>query len=164
MASGRSWTPISVVWGPRSGAISAGIVSAGGAARSHKVAKRLARLYLPGVPRRLVLVFLLGVQGLLGGCTNRETVSKEFGAPCFTASDCTSRCLPRTIWPGGFCTRPCSFDDDCPVGALCAVGVCLYACFDDQDCSLLTDGWDCLPLSGKLVCRPDSLELPDAGP
>ena len=108
-----------------------------------------------------LLVLLLVLP--LGGCTKKQEISRELGANCFTAADCAHTCLPRTFWEGGLCTRPCASDDDCPVGAVCGIGVCLFACFDDQDCSFLMDGWDCLTLDGKLVCRPDSLELPDAG-
>ena len=109
-------------------------------------------------PRALALAVIL-----VGACTNREMVSREFGGPCLSSGNCTGICLPPAIWPNGFCTRTCRRDDDCPVGALCATGFCLYACFDDQDCSLLSEGWDCLTLDGKLVCRPDHLEIPDAG-
>jgi hypothetical protein len=108
-------------------------------------------------------MFRLSACALLvnGACTRPPLVSRDLGAECSTDFDCTHRCLPRTTWPGGFCTRSCASDLDCPAGASCADAVCLYACFDDADCHFLSAGWSCRTLAGALVCAP---ELPDAGP
>jgi hypothetical protein len=102
---------------------------------------------------------LLAVLPVLA-CTRPPLASRDLGAQCQSDSDCTVRCLPRTSWPGGFCTRSCASERDCPAGATCAVGVCLYQCFDDGDCSFLSTGWSCRTLAGALVCAP---ELADAG-
>jgi hypothetical protein len=97
---------------------------------------------------------------LLASCTRADTASRDLGAPCGTDLDCGRRCLPAPSWPGGFCTRPCAADRDCPVGSACADGVCLFSCFDDQDCGFLQPAYGCRDRGGKLVCAPP---LPDGG-
>ena len=96
---------------------------------------------------------------LLAACTRADVASRELGAPCGTDLDCAKRCLTAPTGPGGFCTRPCASERDCPVASACAGGFCLFACFDDQDCSFLERGYACRD-RGALVCAP---ELPDAG-
>ncbi len=97
----------------------------------------------------------------LAACTRSETGTRDLGATCLSPADCTAlRCLPAPTWPGGFCTRPCAADTDCPVGSDCVDGVCLFACFDDQDCSFLLPGYACRQLGAALACAPD---LPDGG-
>jgi len=104
---------------------------------------------------------------VLAACTRAETTSPDMGGPCFSAGSCTHICLPSNVWPNGFCTRSCARDTDCPVGSVCATaigGVCLYSCFDDQDCTYLRDGLGCHGLQGKLVCTPPDLQVSaDAG-
>jgi len=97
---------------------------------------------------------------VLAACTRPEVVSRDLGGPCLSSADCSVRCLAAPTWPGGFCTRPCAGDRDCPVGSGCTDAVCLYQCFDDQDCSFLPPGYACRARAAALVCAPD---LPDAG-
>src|SRR5262249_35190973 len=52
-------------------------------------------------------------------CTRAETTSPDMGGPCFSVGSCTHICLPSNTWPGGFCTRSCSRDAECPVGSAC---------------------------------------------
>lgn len=99
----------------------------------------------------------------LPACTRNVDATRALGLPCAATADCTNLCLPRSVYPGGFCSRTCQLDDACPVASLCVNAVCLFACFDDDDCSLLVDGWSCRDLGGKLVCAPDGLQVPDAG-
>jgi hypothetical protein len=108
------------------------------------------------------LAFALGVP-TLAACTRTIDATRAIGLPCTTTADCSNVCLPRTVYPGGFCSRACQIDGECPVASSCATGFCLFSCFDDDDCSLLVEGWSCRDLAGKLVCAPDSLTLPDAG-
>jgi len=98
---------------------------------------------------------------VLWACTKSEALSRSLGATCQTASECANLCLPAPTWPGGFCTRSCQKDGDCAVGAVCTTGVCLFSCFDDQDCDFLGDGYGCQTLAGALVCA--SPHVPDAG-
>jgi hypothetical protein len=110
---------------------------------------------------------LLVCSPTVSACTRSVDANRAIGLPCSAAAQCVSLCLPPSIYPGGFCSRACRVDDECPVGALCSNNVCLFACFDDDDCSLLANdlrgGWSCRDLAGKLVCAPDGLQIPDAG-
>jgi len=97
---------------------------------------------------------------VLAACKQDVDPSKSFGGRCTLPSDCDRTCLEPPVYPGGFCTRPCVKDDDCPLGAQClppdAGAVCLFSCFDDKDCTFLdsdiASGWGCRERAGLLVC------------
>ncbi len=88
---------------------------------------------------------------LLGACQRDTDVGPDFGGRCTTPEDCTRRCLPAPAWPGGFCSRDCTRDLDCPLTAACLAmdggPACVLTCFDDRDCSFLDSevgsGWGC---------------------
>ncbi len=93
---------------------------------------------------------LVVVLALLGACEVDE-VSPELGAACGSTLDCTFLCLPDgDDFPGGFCSKTCARDDECPAAARCVDkegGVCLFECRDDRDCDFLQIGtgpdWRC---------------------
>ena len=97
----------------------------------------------------------------LAACTRPDAATRDLGGPCASPAECNQlRCLPRPAWPLGFCTKDCAEDRECPVAAACSDGVCLFSCFDDQDCGFLGTGYGCRKRGPKLVCAPD---LPDGG-
>lgn len=76
-----------------------------------------------------------------------DSVSRQIGARCDTASECDERCLPPGgDYPGGFCTVDCQTTGECPDDAQCANeegGVCLFECLDNADCAFLGETWTC---------------------
>lgn len=88
---------------------------------------------------------------LLGACQRDIDVGPDFGGRCTQPEDCTRRCLPAPAFPGGFCSRDCTRDLDCPIGAACLAvtggAACVFSCFDDRDCAFLdselASGWGC---------------------
>lgn len=104
---------------------------------------------------------------LLAGCTG-DGISRAVGARCEDETQCSDRCLPEPVYPGGFCTLDCSNDADCPGDTVCVDvegGVCMFLCRDERDCDFLGEtaagGWACEskdPIAGGatvLVCDGD---------
>jgi len=83
--------------------------------------------------------------------TNSNNSSpKEVGYSCVDNSDCqTATCLPEGVLgvPGGYCTKVCGADAECPIGTHCGFygpngfGICLRSCEDDSDCT--REGFKC---------------------
>jgi len=77
-------------------------------------------------------------------------IGPDIGGACATSSECTDLCLGPTAadgdYPGGFCSRQCARDADCPGGSVCMRrdnGVCLYPCELVGNCGVLGAGWKC---------------------
>ncbi len=78
----------------------------------------------------------------------------EVGDACASDADCGNypnrTCVEHPDYKDGYCSAPCEFDNDCPMGSHCArlfVGdpdaekVCMKNCTDDTDCR--DDGYAC---------------------
>jgi len=109
-------------------------------------------------------------------------VSGDVGARCATAQDClrvgdSAQCKlvtnPRgTPYPGGYCTRPCASQSDCPDGSFCLNAwvpfgesdvACWKSCLRTADCG---DGYECWAVFGQLnpgACWINPLPGRDAG-
>ena len=106
----------------------------------------------------LVLAFALAA------CAGHSSgsVDETIGAGCVQNSDCADQCYLGNDFPGGFCSRPCTSNADCPADAVCAQsggGTCMFAC-PQFDCAKLGVGWHCsdkdLVGGGKAqVCNGD---------
>jgi hypothetical protein len=81
------------------------------------------------------------------------------GDPCTTAADCgNALCINREHTPGGYCSRQCTSDTDCPSGTTCVqdgaangVNACFRVCAAEQDCRR---GYVCTAarVSGRQIC------------
>jgi hypothetical protein len=114
--------------------------------------------------------WLLMALFVAGACKSSTGVSRDLGAACRSAADCTARCLPDPQFPNGFCTKDCTADGDCGSEARCATTsdgqVCLFACGNDADCSFLNalnKTYSCMSVGGKNVCTGPLAPLPDGG-
>jgi len=88
----------------------------------------------------LLLALIVGCAGHSSG-----SVDDVIGAGCAVDRDCANRCYTGPEFPGGFCSRSCTADADCPGDAVCATqagGVCLFAC-PPMDCNALGAHWHC---------------------
>ena len=84
------------------------------------------------------------------------------GGACSTNSDCSSRCVTGSHYPGGMCTLSCDSNVNCPSGTSCideAGGICAVDCRAPSDCTLFGAPYTCdaRGLKGSdgsaLVCR-----------
>jgi hypothetical protein len=92
-------------------------------------------------PRALALVVLFALSGCTGTGNNPPTQNLSIGAPCGSSAECGDAppfaCdVTRT---GGYCTRPCATNFDCPIEAVCAPvpgagSVCVKKCDTGNDC------------------------------
>lgn len=83
---------------------------------------------------------------LLIGCSGSSGVDEVVGAACVDDRDCADRCYRGGSFPGGFCSRECRDDLDCPEDTICTNkdgGVCLFPCGDSRDCDLLGPRYVC---------------------
>lgn len=108
---------------------------------------------------RLLLVALaaltLGLIGASGCSTPDNTELVPIGSRCGASGDCGTSpyfCNPNA--PGGYCTKPCAKDGDCPTDAVCAMGLCKRKCKTTND---PTDG--CRAQEGY-VCRDEAAATP----
>jgi hypothetical protein len=125
--------------------------------RIDPVDRSVARMSLrPGVAA-LVAGLLLATCGI----DDVGPRSRMVGGRCTVNSDCVSRCVTGTPFPGGYCTVACTTHSDCPGGSLCAAdsgGVCLAACQVAADCHDFGPDYKCVSHSsqsggtGVLVC------------
>lgn len=72
-------------------------------------------------------------------------IDEVIGDSCSDDRDCEERCFIGGDFPGGFCSRACSTDNDCPADTFCmseSGGVCMFAC-PTFDCARLGPGWEC---------------------
>jgi len=84
---------------------------------------------------------------LVGACGGHDVgeIDEVVGNACADDRDCDSRCYRDSDFPQGFCSLPCSSDQDCPSDTYCMDnhdGVCMFAC-PAFDCDRLGVGWDC---------------------
>ena len=91
--------------------------------------------------RILLLTLLVACAGHGSG-----SIDEVIGAACASDRDCANRCYtdPQDF-PGGFCSRSCTSDADCPSDTVCATkagGVCLFTC-PPMDCTTLGAHWHC---------------------
>ncbi len=86
-------------------------------------------------------------------------IDDVIGASCASNSDCATRCYRDSArYPDGFCSQPCTTDNDCPGGTSCIEsdgGVCLLLC-PEFDCSRLGPGYEC---NGKQHAGGGSVEV-----
>src|SRR5262245_51571574 len=82
----------------------------------------------------------------IAACGGNDGISPALGASCRFNADCVDKCVPDSAeFPGGFCTKPCVSDLDCPIEAACIAsngGVCAFRC-SDFDCPRLGPGYNC---------------------
>ena len=88
-------------------------------------------------------------------CTGTKSEDKglPLGSPCVRSSDCANRlvCINTSeqgvinLFPGGYCSRYCLNDKDCPSDGKCVGNICIltdctkcnrdnYACYEDKYC------------------------------
>ncbi len=82
-----------------------------------------------------------------GSCDVRPPVAGEVGSNCASTADCNptggSNFTCFTSVPGGYCSKQCSADTDCPQGAFCGSnGICIDAC--DSNLGDCLRGQQCL--------------------
>jgi hypothetical protein len=82
----------------------------------------------------------------------------SIGVACTKDEECTQglKCLKdKSEYAGGFCTKDCKSDSDCPVEIgvpqTCVDGICQRACKRDSDCG--RKGYLCINRSGKGICQ-----------
>ncbi|MGC9044617.1 MAG: hypothetical protein ACP5KG_12270 [Myxococcota bacterium] len=82
----------------------------------------------------------------------------SIGAECSKDEDCTSGLfclLNKSNYSGGFCTKSCTKDDDCPtemgLTKICYEGICQRSCNSDADCG--RKGYLCMEQNGKGICQ-----------
>jgi hypothetical protein len=93
------------------------------------------------------LGFAGGQLGCLTDCTGYDTTSCTtqvgFGEPCTAHDECSEGfCVSESQhgWPGGFCTKTCTYATDCAsLNALCAsfgsgADLCIPSCTGNQSC------------------------------
>lgn len=96
-------------------------------------------------------------------CVPGGTGSTELGGPCNETSDCSggagATCLEA--FPGGYCSRFCDTNDDCPGGSACdSGGYCLATCATSDDCR---SEYSCRVDAGESVCLPGAFGNGDVG-
>jgi hypothetical protein len=125
--------------------------------------RRGNRMGLHPVTRRVALLVGLLLTAAQSSCGEDDVgpQSHMVGGRCVADSDCINRCVKGTEFPGGYCTVPCTTDNDCPGGSACAAsngGVCLATCQTTTDCKDYGTAYQCNRLSragggtGVLVC------------
>jgi hypothetical protein len=95
---------------------------------------------------RVTLALALAALAAQAACGTGEVVSRTVGARCDLSSECDELCLTGGHFPGGFCSISCDTTAQCPNGTTCVsdqVGVCLFSCAADIDCTFLGPGWTC---------------------
>jgi hypothetical protein len=106
--------------------------------------------------RILVVALALAALGIFGpvgssGCSSPgNTQFLPIGSHCGADGDCGTSpytCTPTA--PGGYCTKTCAKDGDCPTDAVCAMGACKRKCLSTDSA---TDG--CRGPEGY-VCRDE---------
>lgn len=125
-----------------------------------------------GCPNKNELCDTDSASDTYGQCILTIPSEGEVGAPCEANTDCNSGliCYPEsTIGPGGYCSKNCNSDAECPQSSLCAFGICWDACDStigdcgpDRQC--LEDSNDagapisvCYPLFDESTCETDCL-------
>lgn len=118
--------------------------------------------------RALILVAAAAASTVWVGCGDPTgTQYLPIGSRCMQASDCgTSPFTCDTAgFPGGYCSRTCVTDGDCPADALCAGDKeCRRHCTADADCRQ-AEGYACGFPSGTTsgVCLPGPSTPRDLG-
>ncbi len=93
-------------------------------------------------------------------CTNNYG---NVGDPCTDTAPCSAGnfCLAQP--PGGYCTRTCQSDQQCPTGSVCSdqlgnegpTNYCVETCTTDTECRW-DEGYKCTNISGgRKACLPD---------
>ncbi|HZS39364.1 MAG TPA: hypothetical protein VFF06_21175 [Polyangia bacterium] len=101
---------------------------------------------------------------LVAACSTAPNTQRlPIGTRCGGDGDCGTQPFTCALagYPGGYCTRPCSTDGDCPLDSACIAPTCRRKCADASGCRS-GEGYACLAESGSLVCDPAS-GPPDAG-
>jgi hypothetical protein len=83
--------------------------------------------------------------GFLGGCSDGpNTQYLPIGSTCGSAAACgTSPFDCDEGQPGGYCTRPCVGDGDCPGDSVCLRSICRRKCGSDDNCRA-SEGYHCV--------------------
>jgi hypothetical protein len=116
--------------------------------------------------RALILV-AAALPALLLGCSDpSNTQYLPVGSRCTMAGQCGTMpfdCV-TSGFPGGYCTRPCTTDGDCPLDSACSLQQsCRRRCTSDADCRQ-SEGYYCAPpTSGHMLCEPRPLAAMDLG-
>lgn len=114
----------------------------------------------------LVVVLLAGV-----GCGSKaDSQSEPIGSPCTNSQHCGTapyECIltSATAYKGGYCTRPCATDGDCPADSLCLpAGGCRRRCTDDANCRV-DQGYACITAPMGAYCdSAPATTVDDLGP
>lgn len=100
----------------------------------------------------VALAAVLALNGCGNGVGNDGAV---VGGDCVVSGEChvDSRCLTGASFPGGYCSKSCDSDADCPDGSACVDaagvgGVCLLSCTAGADCRT-SDGYDCVETASR---------------
>ncbi len=113
-------------------------------------------------PRVLGIVCAFVLAAACGGGVGPN--GSVVGSSCTTDRDCLNICRTGDDnFPGGYCTRACASDNDCPGGTACIrrgnnENICAVTCRQASDCTPWGRGFTCANrdrASGGevLVCR-----------
>src|SRR5690348_7652739 len=88
-----------------------------------------------GLRRSRPYVALWAALVLLIGCSTPDnTQLVPIGTTCNSGSQCGTTPFTCAPLPGGYCTRNCSVDGDCPTDSLCSATICKRKCASDAEC------------------------------
>ncbi|MBK7864239.1 MAG: hypothetical protein IPJ65_37705 [Archangiaceae bacterium] len=95
-----------------------------------------------------------------GFCLRSSALEAADGDSCSADSQCTSGSC--STWPGGYCTKGCTTNDDCMTTSICIVrafgtaSACLERCAAPRTQSSCRAGYVCNPVTGfdDGVCMP----------
>jgi hypothetical protein len=114
-----------------------------------------------------VRAFFLVAAALIIGCSDpADTQYLPIGSRCASAAQCGTMPFDCSFSDGnlgGYCTKPCTTDGDCPPDALCHLHLCRRRCMNDSECRQ-SEGYFCAPLPAiPAACEPRPAAM-DLGP
>jgi hypothetical protein len=90
---------------------------------------------------------------LVAGCSSPDNMQLlPIGNFCASDNDCGTHPFTCRLEVGGYCTKPCTVDADCPMDSLCDNTLCRRVCASNDQCRA---NYDCRVESTKSpVCLP----------
>jgi hypothetical protein len=103
-----------------------------------------------------VAAALVAVLASIIGCSDpANTQYVPIGSRCTSGGQCGTMPFDCNTagYPGGYCTKSCTTDGDCPLDAACIDHACRRRCVHEADCRQ-NEGYSCAQSSGTTVCLP----------